>query len=90
MDIESAEFEFLSKLDSKIAKNIRNIVAECHLRVGDISQLEKLLKEAGYRVEKFTLLLVKKASYPIKVRDLASENVQKVGIHYIHFSRSKR
>jgi hypothetical protein len=71
MDIEGAEFEVLGKLDSKILENVRNIVAECHLETGDINQLEKVLKENGYYIEKFTPPLVKKkADYHIKVRDL--------------------
>jgi FkbM family methyltransferase len=73
MDIEGGEFEVSSKLDSKILENVRNIVAECHLEAGDISQLEKFLKENGYHTEKFTPPLVKKkAGYPIKVRNLTN------------------
>jgi FkbM family methyltransferase len=73
MDIEGGEFEVLSKLDSKILENVRNIVAECHLEVGNINQLEKFLKENEYHTEKFTPPLVKKkARYPIKVRNLTN------------------
>lgn len=76
MDIEGGEFEVLSKLDSKILENVRNIVAECHLEAGDISQLERLLKENGYHTEKFTPPLVKKkSSYSIKVKDLTNLKV---------------
>ena len=71
MDIEGAEFEVLGKLDGKILENVRNMVAECHLETGDINRLEKVLKENGYRTEKFTPPLVKrKANYCIKVKDL--------------------
>jgi hypothetical protein len=73
IDIEGGEFEVLSKLDSAIFRNIKNIVAECHLEAGDISQLKRFLKENGYHTEKFTPPIVKKkASYPIKVRDLTN------------------
>ncbi|TRZ49439.1 MAG: FkbM family methyltransferase [Dehalococcoidia bacterium] len=75
MDIEGGEFEVLSKLDSKIFRNIKNIVAECHLEAGGISQLEKVLKE-NFHVEKFTPPVVKKkASYPIEVKDLTNLRV---------------
>jgi len=71
VDIEGAEFEVLNKLNGKIFENIKNIVVECHLEAGDISQLEKVLKENGYRIERFTLPVVKReASYQIKVKDL--------------------
>jgi FkbM family methyltransferase len=71
VDMEGAEFEVLSGLNRQDSENIKNIVAECHLEAGDISQLEKSLKENGWRTEKFTPPLVKKkASYSVKVRDL--------------------
>jgi len=73
MNIEGAEFEVLNKLDSNILENIKSIVTECHLKVGDINQLEKFLKENGYYTERFTPPLIKKkASYPIKVGDLTN------------------
>jgi len=71
VDIEGAEFEVFNGLNGQDSENIKNIVAECHLEAGDISQLEKSLKENGWCTEKFTPPLVKKkASYSIKVRDL--------------------
>lgn len=76
MDLEGAEFEVLGKLDYKVLSNIRNLVTECHLEVGDVNQLEKFLKEKGYYTEKFTPPLVKeKASYSIKVKDLENLKV---------------
>jgi hypothetical protein len=71
MDIKGAEFEVLNKLNSKILENIKNIIAECHLEAGDISQLKKVLKGNGHCIEMFTTPLVKReANYQIKVKNL--------------------
>lgn len=82
MDIEGAEFEVLNKLSSKVLKNIKNIVAECHLEAGDINYLEKFLNENGYYTEKFTPPLVKKkASYSIKLKNLTNLKVFRIFVY---------
>ena len=78
LDIEGSEFEVFERLDSKILKNIKFIVAEMHLSKGDLNSVLRILKENSFKTQLFSSPPVERPHpYKIKTKNLTRLKILK-------------